>query len=321
MLRGGSTIGLGAEAGGADPELLMARTQYSLPLAESGRSAACVATLRSRRLAWFVEQPEVTMNAFTEEKVSRVGAPDASQEVPNDLVVTIVMPCLNEAESLAPCIKMAHEGLRLAGVKGEILIADNGSTDGSQELAESLGARVAHIEARGYGSALQGGIAAARGKYVLMGDADGSYDFRHLNRFLERLDEGYDLVMGNRFAGGIAKGAMPPLHQYFGNPGLSWLGRLFFKSKVGDFYCGLRAFRRDAMEKLAPAEPGDGVRRRDGRQGLDVRPAGHRGTDHALARPAQPPARICAPGATAGARCASSCSTARGGCSSTPGCC
>jgi hypothetical protein len=196
------------------------------------------------------------MNAFTQEKVSRAGAPEASQDAPNDLVVTIVMPCLNEAESLAPCIEMAHEGLRLAGVKGEILIADNGSTDGSQELAESLGARVAHIQARGYGSALQGGIAAARGKYVLMGDADGSYDFRHLNRFLQRLDEGYDLVMGNRFAGGIAKGAMPPLHQYFGNPGLSWLGRLFFKSKVGDFYCGLRAFRRDAIEKLHLQSPG-----------------------------------------------------------------
>jgi glycosyltransferase involved in cell wall biosynthesis len=196
------------------------------------------------------------MNAFTEQKVSRVSAPDATPDGSDDLVVTIVMPCLNEAESLAPCIEMAHEGLRIAGVKGEILIADNGSTDGSQELAESLGARVAHIEARGYGSALQGGIAAARGKYVLMGDADGSYDFRHLNRFIERLDEGYDLVMGNRFAGGIAKGAMPPLHQYFGNPGLSWLGRLFFRSKVGDFYCGLRAFRRDAMQKLELQSPG-----------------------------------------------------------------
>ena len=185
-----------------------------------------------------------------------MGEPRAAHEDAQDIVVTIVMPCLNEAESLAPCIKMAHEGLRLAGVKGEILIADNGSTDGSQELAESLGARVANIEARGYGSALQGGIAAARGKYVLMGDADGSYDFRHLNRFLERLDEGYDLVMGNRFAGGIAKGAMPPLHQYFGNPGLSWLGRLFFRSKVGDFYCGLRAFRRDAMAQLHLQSPG-----------------------------------------------------------------
>lgn len=196
------------------------------------------------------------MNAFTEEKVSRASAAQPTPEGPDDLVVTIVMPCLNEAESLAPCIEMAHEGLRLAGVKGEILIADNGSTDGSQALAESLGARVAHVESRGYGSALQGGIAAARGKYVLMGDADGSYDFRHLNRFLERLDEGYDLVMGNRFAGGIAKGAMPPLHQYFGNPGLSWLGRLFFRSKVGDFYCGLRAFRRDSMLKLALQSPG-----------------------------------------------------------------
>ena len=196
------------------------------------------------------------MNSLTEEKPSRTGEAAATPHEAQDIVVTIVMPCLNEAESLAPCIEMAHEGLRVAGVKGEILIADNGSTDGSQELAESLGARVAHIEARGYGSALQGGIAAARGKYVLMGDADGSYDFRHLNRFLQRLDEGYDLVMGNRFAGGIAKGAMPPLHQYFGNPGLSWLGRLFFRSKVGDFYCGLRAFRRDAMLNLHLQSPG-----------------------------------------------------------------
>src|SRR5581483_4217873 len=115
---------------------------------------------------------------------------------------------------------------------------------------------VAHVTAKGYGSALQGGFAAARGKYILMGDADGSYDFRHLSRFLERLDEGNDLVMGNRFGGGIAKGAMPPLHRYFGNPGLSWLGRLFFRAPVSDFYCGLRAFRRDALATLQLQSPG-----------------------------------------------------------------
>ncbi len=170
--------------------------------------------------------------------------------------VTIVMPCLNEAESLAPCIEMAKTAIETTGVKGEILIADNGSTDGSIELAESMGARVVHVTNKGYGSALQGGFAAARGKYILMGDADGSYDFRHLGRFLEKLDGGADLVMGNRFAGGIAPGAMPPLHQYFGNPGLSWLGRLFFRAPVGDFYCGLRAFRRDALPTLGLQSPG-----------------------------------------------------------------
>jgi glycosyltransferase involved in cell wall biosynthesis len=170
--------------------------------------------------------------------------------------VTIVMPCLNEAESLAPCIEMAKTAIESTGVKGEILIADNGSTDGSIELAESMGARVVHVKNKGYGSALQGGFAAARGKYILMGDADGSYDFRHLGRFLEKLDDGADLVMGNRFAGGIAPGAMPPLHQYFGNPGLSWLGRLFFRAPVGDFYCGLRAFRRDALPTLGLQSPG-----------------------------------------------------------------
>ena len=261
------------------------------------------------------------MNAFTEQKVSRVSAPDATPEGSDDLVVTIVMPCLNEAESLAPCIEMAHEGLRIAGVKGEILIADNGSTDGSQELAESLGARVAHIEARGYGSALQGGIAAARGKYVLMGDADGSYDFRHLNRFLERLDEGYDLVMGNRFAGGIAKGAMPPLHQYFGNPGLSWLGRLFFRSQGGRLLlrpAGVPSRRRCRSSSCRARVWSSGSR------WWPRPPCTTCGSPRCprRCRPICAPAlRTCAPGATAGARCASSCSTALAGCSSIPACC
>jgi glycosyltransferase involved in cell wall biosynthesis len=204
------------------------------------------------------------MNTFTQDKLSRAGGPGAGTGVTaqdadlggDDIVVSIVMPCLNEAESLAPCLQMAHEAIAAAGVRGEVIVADNGSTDGSIELAESLGARVAHVTAKGYGSALQGGFAAARGKYILMGDADGSYDFRHLGRFLERLDEGNDLVMGNRFGGGIAKGAMPPLHRYFGNPGLSWLGRLFFRAPVSDFYCGLRAFRRDALSTLALQSPG-----------------------------------------------------------------
>jgi hypothetical protein len=193
------------------------------------------------------------MNTFTEETVSE--APGSPREV-DGYVVSIVMPCLNEAESLAPCLEAAKGAIETVGVRGEIIVADNGSTDGSQQIAESYGARVVDVKARGYGSALQGGFAAARGKYILMGDADGSYDFRHLGRFLEKLDAGADLVMGNRFAGGIAPGAMPPLHQYFGNPGLSWMGRLFFGAPVGDFYCGLRAFRRDALPKLHLQSPG-----------------------------------------------------------------
>ncbi len=193
------------------------------------------------------------MNAITENKPSAGGVLTGTEPAPE---VSIVMPCLNEAESLAPCLQAAHEAIEIAGVSGEIIVADNGSTDGSIELAQSLGARVAPVAERGYGSALRGGFAAARGKYILMGDADGSYEFRHLDRFLKVLDEGNDLVMGNRFAGGIAKGAMPPLHRYFGNPGLSWIGRLFFRARVGDFYCGLRAFRRDALPTLGLQSPG-----------------------------------------------------------------
>ncbi len=197
------------------------------------------------------------MNTDTEDTVLEAERPaaDASAQ-PDGYGVSVVMPCLNEAESLAPCVKAAKAAIERAGIRGEVIVADNGSTDGSQELAESLGARVVHVKARGYGSALQGGFAAARGKYILMGDADGSYDFGHLDRFLEKLDAGADLVMGNRFGGGIARGAMPPLHRYFGNPGLSWLGRLFFKAPVSDFYCGLRAFRRDALSTLNLQSPG-----------------------------------------------------------------
>ena len=160
------------------------------------------------------------------------------------------MPCLNEAESLAYCIERAGSALGDAGIRGEVIIADNGSTDGSQDIARRHGARVVAVAEKGYGAALLGGIRAARGKYVLMGDADGSYDFTHAPRFLEKLKEGQDLVMGNRFRGGIARSAMPPLHRYLGNPVLSFVGRLFFKAPVGDFHCGLRAFRRDLVDEL-----------------------------------------------------------------------
>ena len=160
------------------------------------------------------------------------------------------MPCLNEAETLGACIEKAQRALRESGIAGEVIVADNGSSDGSVEIAEQLGARVVKVEAKGYGNALGGGIAVAAGKYILMGDADDSYDFGHIPRFVEELRGGAELVMGNRFRGGILQDAMPPLHRYFGNPALSWLGRLFFRSQVGDFYCGIRAFRKEAYEKM-----------------------------------------------------------------------
>ena len=164
--------------------------------------------------------------------------------------LTIVMPCLNEAETLASCIKKAQRWLRVTHVAGEIIVADNGSSDGSQTVAAVMGARVIHVPERGYGSALRGGILAARGKYVIMADADDSYNFSNLSPFLDKLREGYELVMGNRFAGGIKSGAMPPLHKYLGNPVLTGLGRLFFRSPCGDFHCGLRGFSKAAVMKL-----------------------------------------------------------------------
>ncbi len=169
---------------------------------------------------------------------------------PDTVEVTVVMPCLNEAETLAACIDAARAGLDALDHDGEILIADNGSTDGSQEIARAHGARVIDVPVRGYGAALQAGVRAARGGYVVMGDADMSYDFTRLRSFVDELDAGADLVMGNRFRGGIAPGAMPPLHRYLGNPVLSFLGRTFFGSRVGDFHCGLRAFRRDRILEL-----------------------------------------------------------------------
>ncbi len=164
--------------------------------------------------------------------------------------LSIVMPCLNEAETLATCIKKARGFLEAENVSGEIVIADNGSTDGSQQIAEALGAKVVPVAAKGYGSALRGGIEAAKGKYVIMGDADDSYDFSNLLPYLLKLRESYDLVMGNRFKGGIQKDAMPFLHKYLGNPVLSFLGRLFFKSNIGDFHCGLRGFSKEAYYKM-----------------------------------------------------------------------
>jgi glycosyltransferase involved in cell wall biosynthesis len=160
------------------------------------------------------------------------------------------MPCLNEAETIGACIRKATAALEQANVAGEVIVGDNGSTDGSIEIAERLGAKVVRVKAKGYGSALMGGIAAAAGKYIVMGDADDSYEFGHIPRFLEQLRNGADLVVGNRFRGGIKPGAMPVLHRYLGNPVLSALGRLFFKSPVGDFHCGLRGFSAAAYRRM-----------------------------------------------------------------------
>jgi len=174
----------------------------------------------------------------------------ASTSGPDAVELSIVMPCLNESETLATCIRHARTFLATSSVSGEVLIADNGSTDGSQDIAHAEGARVVDVHEKGYGAALIGGIAAARGTYVAMGDADDSYDFEGLGPFVEELRAGADLVIGNRFRGGIEAGAMPPLHKYLGNPVLSFLGRLFFRTPVRDFHCGLRAFRRETILDL-----------------------------------------------------------------------
>jgi glycosyltransferase involved in cell wall biosynthesis len=164
--------------------------------------------------------------------------------------LTILMPCLNEAETLACCIAKAKSWLQRSGMEGEVLIADNGSTDGSPEIAGSLGARVISVAQKGYGSALFQGCLAAEGEYVIMGDADDSYDFSNLDAFVESLNAGFDLVMGNRFWGGIAPGAMPWKNKYLGNPLLTWVGRRLFACPAKDFHCGLRGVRKDAFLRM-----------------------------------------------------------------------
>jgi glycosyltransferase involved in cell wall biosynthesis len=165
--------------------------------------------------------------------------------------LTVLMPCLNEAETVATCVRKARQFLGEHHIDGEVLVADNGSTDGSQRLARDAGALVISVPDTGYGNAVLGGIAVAHGRFIIMGDSDDSYDFTTLMPFLDRLRAGAELVMGNRFRGGIAPGAMPRLHRYFGNPVLSAIGRLFFRSHVGDFHCGLRGFPRDSVQQLA----------------------------------------------------------------------
>lgn len=164
--------------------------------------------------------------------------------------ITILMPCLDEAKTIGICIEKAGSAIRNMDIAGEVLIADNGSTDGSVSIAETFGARVIHVERKGYGAALKAGIEVAKGKYIIMGDADNSYDFSNIQPYIDKLDEGYDLVMGDRFAGGIEPGAMSFSHRYIGNPILSGIGRLFFKTDIRDFHCGMRAFRKDSIQKL-----------------------------------------------------------------------
>jgi len=170
--------------------------------------------------------------------------------------LTILMPCLNEAATVAGCVGKARDFLRRAGIEGEVLVADNGSSDGSADRAAAAGARVVGVADRGYGAALRAGVEAAKGRYVIMGDADDSYDFSRLERFVEALRAGHPLVMGNRFKGGILPGAMPAMHRYVGNPILSFIGRLFFRTRIGDFHCGLRGFDRQAMLRLGLRTPG-----------------------------------------------------------------
>ena len=168
----------------------------------------------------------------------------------NVIELSILMPCLNESETLDICIKKAQIFISENNIKGEVLIADNGSDDGSQDIALRNGARVVNVKKRGYGEALSEGILAAKGKFVIMGDSDDSYDFTNLMPYVKKLREGYDLVMGNRFKGGIAKGAMPLLHKYLGNPVLSLIGRIFFYNGCRDFHCGLRGFNRNSIINL-----------------------------------------------------------------------
>src|SRR5215472_6608596 len=170
--------------------------------------------------------------------------------------LSIVMPCLNEAKTVGKCVAKAIAYLRGHDIDGEILVADNGSTDGSQAIAAARGARVVPVAAKGYGNALRAGIEAAHGTFVIMGDSDDSYDFSALAGFVDKLRAGYDLVLGNRFWGGIEHGAMPALHKFFGNPLLSLIGRTLYGSPSGDFYCGLRGFRRDAILSLDLDSPG-----------------------------------------------------------------
>ena len=190
-----------------------------------------------------IHNPDTSAAVF-EQKVNSLSA------MRERIELSVVMPCLNERETVGVCVRKAIATLWKSGISGEVIVADNGSTDGSVEIAQAEGARVVKVTEKGYGNALKGGILAARGEYVLMADSDDSYDFAHIPRFVEQLRAGSDLVMGNRFSGGIARQAMPFLHRYLGNPVLTGIGRLFFGSTCRDFHCGMRAFRKDSFLRM-----------------------------------------------------------------------
>jgi glycosyltransferase involved in cell wall biosynthesis len=186
---------------------------------------------------------EVTVN-------TEISTRPVAQTIAGTADVSVVIPCLNEANSIGICVGKALEALRAAGLRGEVVVADNGSTDGSVEIAEKLGARVVAVPRRGYGAALRAGIAAARGAFIIMGDADDSYDFSEVPRFVEKWRQGYEVVMGNRFRGEIKPGAMPWHHKYIGNPALSWVLNLFFHAGIGDSHCGMRGFTRAVYDRM-----------------------------------------------------------------------
>jgi glycosyltransferase involved in cell wall biosynthesis len=177
--------------------------------------------------------------------------PDSTGDVSErHIELSVVLPCLNEVETVGTCVRKAQQSMQSHGISGEVIVADNGSSDGSADAAEQAGARVISVEQQGYGAAIQGGVEAARGAYVVMADADDSYALDEVHAFFDSLNNGYDLVMGNRFQGEIETEAMPILHKYLGNPVLSLIGRIFYGSQVGDFHCGLRGFRKEAFESL-----------------------------------------------------------------------
>jgi len=211
---------------------------------------------------------------------------EAKANIVGDLTpeLSIVMPCLNEAQTVGICVQKALAYLEMYNVQGEVIVADNGSSEGSQAIAAGLGARVVPVSSRGYGNALRAGIKEARGRFVIMGDSDDSYDFLTLQPFLEKLRDGFDLVLGNRFRGGIAPGAMPPLHRFFGNPFLTLIGRTLYRSPSRDFYCGLRGFRRDAVLSLELDAVGMEIRPRNDREGEHSPSSDHRGPDSLVGR-------------------------------------
>jgi hypothetical protein len=222
------------------------------PVAPPPPAAPAAPVMREAELLARLEAAQAALDAYLDFKSPPTRSDDFDAAAPA-LELSVVMPCLNEADTLAVCIEKAQRAMAEHGIAGEVVIADNGSTDGSVEIAERLGARVVHVAAKGYGNALMGGITAARGKFVIMGDADDSYDFLEIPKFVEQLRAGHELVQGCRLPSGggrVMPGAMPPSHRWIGNPAFSWLVRRMFRAPIHDVYCGLRGFRRELFDRL-----------------------------------------------------------------------